>query len=323
MNVYELTGEKLDSQTVVTVGNFDGVHKGHQMLLKEVVKRAHEKGLKSAVLTFDPHTRAILYPELSQFLLTTIDEKALLMERLGIDFLFKIPFNKEFSQKSPDEFVRDVLVTRVNASDWVMGEGHSVGKERSGGKKFLREALNKYYITTFIADLLTRDEHVVSSTAIRSYLTDGRISDAVEMLGHPYLISVERTHGLKIGSQLGYPTFNFFRPSSQKVIPPPGVYAAELEYDGNVQPGALYFGECPTFTQRDIHFEFHSLELSGREPEIGQTAHLWVYKFIRRDQVFSDSVALVNSIKKDIVAIKTFFQEEKLQWRLSKNVQHR
>ena len=311
MKVLEYNGDLPRAETVATVGNFDGVHKGHDILVREVVKRAKENNLCSAVITFDPHTREILYPELSQFLLTTFDEKALLLERLGVDYLFRIPFDKKFSQMSPEDFVEKILVNRLRATSWVMGEGHSVGKERAGGKKFLRDAMGKYHITIFTADLLTREEQVVSSTAIRKCIIDGSITEAVEMLGHPYLISAIRTRGLKIGSQIGYPTLNFIRPPSQKVIPPPGVYAAELEFDGVVQPGALYFGECPTFAQRDVHFEFHSLDLTGREPEVGQTAHIWLYKFIRKDRTFTDPDELVKGIKKDINAITTFFQEEK------------
>lgn len=311
MKILEITGERLLEKTVITVGNFDGVHSGHRALLEQVVARGRERNLKTAVLTFDPHTRTVLFPELSQHILTTFEEKAQLLEQLGIDYLVRIPFSKEFSQKSQEDFVKEVLVDRLNASDWVMGEGHSVGKNRGSSTFLLRDTIKKYYITTFVADLLTSNEHVVSSTVIRKLLTDGRLTEAVGMLGHPYLISAERIKGLKIGSQIGYPTFNFSRPPSQKVIPPPGVYVAELGFDGNVQPGALYFGECPTFAQRDVHFEFHSLEFNGREPEVGQIAHLWVYKFIRSDEAFSDSAVLVDRIKKDIEAIRNFFQEEK------------
>jgi riboflavin kinase/FMN adenylyltransferase len=304
-----------DEKTVVSVGNFDGIHKGHVLLLKEVVNRAKEKSFKSAIVTFDPHTRTVLYPELTHNLLTTFDEKTDLLKAFGVDYLYKIPFNDGFRQMPPDDFVDKVLVNRLNISDWVMGEGHSVGKERAGGKKFLRGAVGKYHINMFTADLLSRSETIVSSTEIRKSISDGRIADAIEMLGHPYLISAERTTGLKIGSQIGYPTLNFKRPPSQKVIPPPGVYAAELEFDGHIQPGALYFGDCPTFEHRDVHFEFHSLKLSGQEPEAGQRAQLWVHKYIRKDEKFINPDELVKTIKKDINDILHFFQEEIRPWR--------
>lgn len=310
MKVLELS-ERPSQKTVITVGNFDGVHKGHELLIRDVVKRAKEKNCLSVVVTFDPHTRIVLYPELTQILLTTFDEKMLLLERLGVDYLFRIPFDKEFSRMTPEEFVQKIVIEHLNATEWVMGEGHSVGKERAGGKKFLHEAMGKYHITTFATDLLTRDEQIVSSTEIRKRIMDGRITDAVEMLGHPYLISAERIKGLKIGSQIGYPTLNFIRPPSQKVIPPPGVYAAELEFNGNVLTGALYFGGCPTFAHRDIHFEFHSLDLIAQEPELGKIAQIWLHRFIRKDKTFVDQGELVEGIKKDINTIVTFFNEER------------
>lgn len=316
MKIVESSDNSIMSRnTVVTVGNFDGIHRGHEVLIKSVVQRAKEKGISSAIITFDPHTRMVLFPELPHYLLTTFEEKAFLLEQLGVDILFKISFDDQFRQMSPEEFVKEILVNRLRTTDWLMGEGHSIGKERAGGKKFLREAMSKYHINTFTADLLTLDDTIVSSTEIRKLIMDGRVADAIEMLGHPYLISAERIQGLKIGSKLGYPTLNFIRPPSQKVIPPPGVYAAELEFDGKVQPGALYFGDCPTFAHRDIHFEFHSLDLIGREPEYGQIAHLWLYKLIRKDQAFSDPNELVENIKKDINGIVKFFQEEKRPWR--------
>jgi riboflavin kinase/FMN adenylyltransferase len=307
--------DQIDRQSAVTIGNFDGVHRGHQTLIRELVRRAHEKNLSSVLLTFDPHTRSILYPDLPQSLLTTFDEKAKLIELLGVDYLMKIPFTKEFSDISPEQFLEEVLIKKLHTAEWVMGEGHTIGRERQGGKKFLHNAMDKYHINIFTAELLARNETVVSSTEIRKLVIEGRVAEALEMLGHPYLISAERVSGLKIGSQLGYPTLNFRRPPSQKVIPPPGVYAAELEFEGIVQPGALYFGDCPTFSNRDVHFEFHSLNLSGKQPEINQKALIWLYKYIREDKVFNEADALVNQIRTDVEKIKLYFMEEKRTWR--------
>jgi riboflavin kinase/FMN adenylyltransferase len=156
---------------------------------------------------------------------------------------------------------------------------------------------------------------VISSTQIRKFITEGHIVEAVEMLGHPYLISVERVQGLKIGSQIGFPTLNFKRPSSQKVIPPPGVYAAELSFEDSILSGALYFVDCPTFSQREVHFEFHALELRGKTPEPGETGHIWVRHFIRKDRPFSDPGELAVQIELDVNKIRQYFSEEKLQWR--------
>ena len=301
--------------SVLTIGNFDGVHCGHQILIQEVVKRAEVQNISSVIITFEPHTRLALFPELPQNLLTTFEEKVALINRLGIDYLMKIPFDRSFSEYTPEKFVEHVLIEKLNATEWVMGEGHAVGKDRAGGKKFLRDAMRKYHINMFTTDLMSRGKVTISSTQIRKYITEGRIVEAVEMLGHPYLISAERISGLKIGSQLGYPTLNFQRPPSQKVIPPPGVYAAELEFDGSVLSGALYFGDCPTFSDRDIHFEFHALHLSEKLPQVGENAHIWLYKFIRADREFDGPGKLVEQIKQDVNDIRKFFSEEKRQWR--------
>lgn len=302
-------------KTVLSVGNFDGVHRGHQQLIKEVVSRARQTNAASALVTFDPHTRAALFPELPQHLLTTFEEKLTLIEKSGIDYLLKIPFNKSFSEKSPESFLEDILISKLHMVEWIMGEGHAIGKSRSGGKKFLRDAVSKYHISIFTANLLQVDSSIISSTQIRKMITDGSMAEAVEMLGHPYLISAERIEGLKIGSKIGFPTLNFKRPSSQKVIPPPGVYAAELEFKNIILTGALYFGACPTFSDRDTHFEFHALDLKGTFPLVGQTAHIWVHSFIRRDQAFSNTGELVSNIQQDVNKIRHFFSEERLQWR--------
>lgn len=294
--------------TVLTVGNFDGVHRGHQLLIKQVVDRARQRGVSSALVTFEPHTRAALFPELPQHLLTTFEEKYTLIEKSGIDYLFKIPFDKSFSETSPESFVEYYLLSRFHMVEWIMGEGHAIGKNRSGGKNFLRDTVSKYHIPIFTANLLQMDSLAVSSTRIRKLITEGCLSEAMEMLGHPYLISVERIEGLKIGSQIGYPTLNFKRPPSQKVIPPPGVYAAELEFNDTLLTGALYFGACPTFNDRESHFEFHALDLKGTTPQVEQTAHIWVYRFMRSDQAFSNTEELVRHIQQDINQIRIFFK---------------
>ncbi len=298
-------------RSIVSVGNFDGVHKGHQLLIGEMVRRAREAGMTAALVTFEPHTRFVVNDDGSFEVLTTFEEKSCLLERTGIDVLVCIPFTPAFRRHPPESFVESVLVKRLNAAEWVMGTGHRIGADRAGGEKFLHTVLSKYHIIPFTADLLKQQTTVVSSTKIRNTITDGRLIEAVRMLGHPYLISTERIEGLKIGSQLGFPTLNFSKPAMEKVLPPAGVYAAEMEFGGVMQPGALYFGECPTFSGRPSHFEFHALENVIRFPEKGETVRLWIHAFIRRDRSFPAVDALVARISEDIHIIRKFFIEEK------------
>jgi riboflavin kinase / FMN adenylyltransferase len=307
---------KADERSVITVGNFDGVHRGHLQLLKEIGRRASAKGLKSVAVTFDPHTRLVAKPETAYNLLTTFEEKARLIELAGVDYLMRVPFGESMSEKGPEAFVEEVLLKKLHVAEWVLGKGHAIGKNRAGDEFFLREIESKYHFITFVTDLLKQDGSIISSTQVRESITHGRIAEAVLMSGHPYLISVERTRGIRLGTQLGYPTLNFKNPSARKVIPPPGVYAAEVEYKGVIEEGALYFGDCPTLHEhREVHFEFYSFNRGKEEIVEGEHAQVWLYSFVRPDVVFSGTDELVKQITHDVEKIKTFFMKEKAQWR--------
>ncbi|MCL2181881.1 MAG: hypothetical protein FWB85_00210 [Chitinispirillia bacterium] len=310
-------------RTVVTVGNFDGVHLGHTRLIASAVGLARSRGHSSAVVTFEPHTRSVLYPELSTKLLTPFAEKAVLLEKMGVDYVFRINFDDAFQRMSQEEFVEKVLFGRLGATDWVMGEGHLVGRGREGGKKNLHFVAGKYHIMVLTEPLEVAGEAPVSSTRIRGLVSEGRITDASAMLGRPYFVLAQRTAGVKVGTKIGFPTLNFKRPGGGKVIPPSGVYAAEIEIAGdagnadcggiNTQtkklPGALYFGDCPTYEGRDTHFEFHALSYdnSVREPEVGESVYLWLHKYIRPDTAFPAEDALKAQIAADVNNINTYF----------------
>jgi riboflavin kinase/FMN adenylyltransferase len=314
LNVNEIlpSGES----SVLTVGNFDGVHLGHQKLLKEIVRRAAEKRVKSAAVTFEPHTRLVARHEKDYNPLTTFEEKARLIELAGVDYLMQVPFDNAMSGKEPEKFIEEILVRKLHMAEWILGHGHAIGKNRAGNEKFLHTMESKYHFTTRSIDLLAHDGDTISSTQIREYITHGRIAEAVMRLGHPYLISVERTAGKRIGTKLGYPTLNFKSPPSRKVIPVPGVYAAELEFRGRREKGALYFGDCPTLHEhREVHFEFYSFNRGKEEIPGGDRAHLWLFSFVRPDAVFAGTDELVKRIAQDVKNVKNFFQKEKVQWR--------
>jgi riboflavin kinase / FMN adenylyltransferase len=319
MRIVNINDSLADGEsTVLTVGNFDGVHRGHRSLIQETVRRASDKkNTKSAVVTFDPPTRFVIEKEESSYgLLTTFDEKATLIEMAGVDYLMRVPFDRAMSRKDPEAFIDEVLNGRMHMTGWVLGRGHAFGRNRSGTENFLHIMEGKYHFTTFVSDLLAREGNTISSTQIRECVMHGRIAEAVIMLGHPYLISVERTTGKKLGTKLGYPTLNFKSPPSLKVIPLPGVYAAELEYKGNSERGALYFGECPTLHEhREVHLEFHSFNRGKGEIGEGERAQVWLYSFVRPDNAFAGTGELVQQIGRDIETIRTFFTKENVQWR--------
>lgn len=292
--------------SVVSVGNFDGIHCGHELLVKEVAKQARESGRTSIILTFDPHTRSVVTPGTMQPVLSTLEEKAFLLESYGIDYLAWVPFDAALAAMPPLEFIETILKKDLRASAWVMGDQHTFGSKQAGNQNFLQSSMGRNHIVTFAISSLSLQNTVVSSTEIRKKLVEGEVAEAVQMLGHPYLVCAKRVAGMKKGSLLGFPTLNFARPPVNKVLPPPGVYAATLDYKERKWPGAFYFGNCPTFTDRDFHLEFHEIEYTGDVPEEGEVGHLWMHARVRKDQAFASQEKLVEQMEKDISAIKNF-----------------
>jgi riboflavin kinase/FMN adenylyltransferase len=303
------TGRHID-KSVISVGNFDGVHAGHRELIETVRKRARLQGASSVIITFEPHTRAVLHPGAAQAVLTTFAEKEILIRELGIDALVCLPFTKELAVTPAARFVDDVLVGRYGAVEWVMGENHTFGRDREGTKNFLHANKSTKHITVFAVTLRSQRTGRISSTQIRSCIVGHRIREALAMLGHPYVVVAKRIRGKHRGTSLGFPTFNFKLPPSHKVIPPPGVYAAELGSGEKKWTGALYLGNCPTFADRDYHLEFHALGGNDRCPVVSEQGTLWIHKYIRKDEAFPSTERLVARVKEDIAAIGRFFREE-------------
>lgn len=302
-----------DKPGVITVGNFDGVHRGHQLLIREVVERAQLQQANAIVVTFDPHTRTVLQPDTVHPVLSTLDEKAAILEKMGVEYLVVINFTKAVAALSGAEFVERVLVTRLRAIEWVMGSDHTFGANKSGNTNFVHLAGGKNHIKPFIANKFALDNTTISSTAIRAGIIAGRLGEAVALLGHPYLIRANRIHGVQKGRTLGFPTINFSLPLAEsKVLPIVGVYAGELEYGDTTWFGALYFGNCPSFTGRDYHFEMFLFNFSGNDPvTVGSTANLWLHKFIRSDKTFASEQELTVQIKHDVETINHIFLEER------------
>ncbi len=301
--------------SVVSVGNFDGVHRGHDLLIKEVVARAHREHCTSVIVTFEPHTRNVLFPNAIQPILSTFEEKAVLIEPYGVDYLVRVPFTSAVAAMPAGAFVDNYIISKCKARHWIMGEWHTFGKNHGGNKNFSHKSKGKNDIYIVAVPSLALNDRVISSTEIRANIVEGRIDEAVAMLGHPYLMVSRRIAGVKKGSQLGYPTLNFINLTSNKVLPPPGIYAAEVAFNDRRWKGALYFGDCPTFENRNRHFEFHIFDYNGEEPEEGACAGLWLHSWIREDHAFKDPKALTASIKRDIETIKKFFSWEKEQCR--------
>jgi len=283
---------------IVTQGTFDGVHLGHQKILRQLKNLAEIEGGETVLLTFFPHPRMVLQPEDNGLkLLETIDEKIEHLEQIGIDHLLILPFTKAFSRLSAEEFVQTVLVQGIGTKVMVVGYDHRFGKNREGSFHELNKLSSVY---NFRVEEITAEDIeavTISSTKIRQALVTGDLAAANTFLGYPYRAQGKVIHGHKKGAGLGFPTANIQVGASYKLIPGDGVYAVEALVHGTRFQGMANIGSQPTFTKRTHAFEVHlfdfSKEIYGENIEV-------VFHYRLRDELRFESVdALRVQLDKD------------------------
>jgi riboflavin kinase/FMN adenylyltransferase len=257
----------------VTVGSFDGVHRGHLAILAALRRRAAAAGVAAEVLTFDPHPLEILRPPDAPPLLTEVAEKVDLLSAAGVDRVHVRPFTPSFASLEAGEFVRDVLAGELGASAVVVGEGHRFGRARGGGTGELRSLAAGLDVEIEVVPTLRVGGEPVSSTRIRRAVSEGRLDDAEALLGRRYGVSGVVVRGSGRGASLGVPTANVAVPR-RKLLPPEGVYAARARLDGRTFAAAVHWGARPTFGEEGPVLEAHLLgweggPLYGRRLEVG------------------------------------------------------
>lgn len=283
---------------VITIGTFDGVHKGHQVILKDVVSLAGKVEGESVLITFDPHPRKLIYPEQSLQLLTPLDEKIRLIRETGIDHIVVVPFNTAFASLTAGEYIRDFLLEKFKPHSIVIGYDHRFGQDRTGDLPLLQEAGRQYGIAVYEIPAQKIDEAAVSSTKIRKALLAGQVETAHTMLGQPYSLKGTVIHGAKVGRQLGYPTANIQPSAIDQLIPANGVYAIEVLHGGMRYKGMLNIGVRPTVSRElKLHIEAHLFDFSGDlyDQEI-------TFRFLRRlrdEQKFASLDELKAQLHKD------------------------
>jgi riboflavin kinase / FMN adenylyltransferase len=233
------------SGTVVTVGIFDGVHRGHRALLGLLVQRAGEKKLQSAVVTFSSHPKSILGTA-SQHILTTPEEKTRLLEGTGVDHLVVAEFTRELSNMRACDFVKDILAGMLSARHLILGYNHHLGRSGEGTFETVRNCMDPHVLTSEQADVFKYNGIPVSSSAIRDLLTSGNVEYANELLGYNYILSGRVVEGKKIGRHIGFPTANIEPFATDKLIPGSGVYAVRVETCHGKHIGMLSIGTNPT-----------------------------------------------------------------------------
>ena len=300
MEVYNnLTDLPVLENAVITIGSFDGVHRGHQKILDRIKQLAKDIDGKSVVITFHPHPRIVLRPEDSGIrLITSIDEKVSLLENYGIDVVVVVPFNKDFLNQTPDEYIQNFLIKKFNPKYIVIGYDHKFGKDRAGDIEFLK----RYQLSAgFKVVQIEKQEieHItISSSKIRNALDQGEIKIANQLQGHPFSISGTVIRGEGIGNTLGFPTANVEPPSKYKLIPKEGIYAIKVHYFEKVYNGVLYIGTRPTlesFKNRTI--EAHIFDFN--KDIYGDKLKIEFIEYIRGDMKYEGLEALTVQMEKD------------------------
>ncbi|GAB3936381.1 bifunctional riboflavin kinase/FAD synthetase [Mucilaginibacter myungsuensis] len=248
MKIYHHINDfKAVNGAVVTIGTFDGVHQGHRKIISKLTDLVKASGGESVILTFFPHPRMILHPEdQSLKLITTMQEKAELLEQLGVDHLIITPFSRDFSNQTPDEYIEHVLVNQVGMKKIVIGYDHRFGKDRTGGLADLQRLAPVHGFEVLEIPEQDIADVAVSSTRIRTALLDSNIAIANECLGYPFFLTGTVIRGDQIGRTIGYPTANIRPIETYKLIPGDGIFAVTLDIDGAEYKGMAYIGQRPT-----------------------------------------------------------------------------
>jgi riboflavin kinase/FMN adenylyltransferase len=285
---------------VLTVGNFDGLHVGHQEILRIVTERARARDGEAAVYTFEPHPRKVLRPEQAPKLLTTLEQKLERIDAAGVDVAIVEPFDAEFARRSAESFVREVLHARIGPREVYVGYDFRFGHDREGSMRTLTELGPHLGFAVTIVPEVTVGGRDVNSTRIRELLGEGRVEEARELLGRPYCVRGRVVEGDRRGRTLGFPTVNLA--PENEVLPAQGVYAGRLRVLGAAAgaelPAVVNVGRRPTFKEGgEVLAEAHVIDWSG--DLYGQRVEIGFLHHLRDERRFPDVEALRRQIEAD------------------------
>jgi len=294
-------------RSVVTIGAYDGVHRGHQAVIGQVRKEAQQLGCQSVVVTFDKHPASVVRPESAPKLLTDLDQKLELLQQTGIDATLIVEFNRERSTEDPALFVKRVLVDTLRAQVVVVGEDFHFGFNRGGNVAMLRELGKQFDFQVEPVKLIARPDGVeepVSSTSIRRALAGGQVEIATNLLGRAYEVRGVVVNGDKRGRSIGFPTANVEVPNAM-CLPADGVYAGKFRCDdGSVHACAINLGRRPTFFEHADHslLEAHLLDFDG--DLYGQKVSVTFEHFLRSERKFDGLEAIKTQLQLDVAAAR-------------------
>ena len=282
---------------MLTLGTFDGVHIGHKKIVDRLIQSAIDEDCESVILTFFPHPRMVLQESSEIVLLNTIDERAELLRKSGLDTLIIHPFNKEFSRLTAEDFIRDVLVSKLNIHKIIIGYDHRFGRNRTANIDDLIEFGKEYGFEVEQISAQELNDVSISSTKIRKALLDGDITLANAYLGYDYILTGKVIHGRKLGRTIGYPTANLEIAESYKLIPKDGVYVVKSTIDGKEVSGMMSIGNNPTIKNavRSIEVNFFDFD----QDLYDKTIQISILHRLRDEQKFDSVEILKNQLALD------------------------
>ena len=286
--------------TVVTVGTFDGVHRGHLDVLARLVARSNATGLRSVLVSFDPHPLEIVNPVAAPPLLTSFDEKLEIIAETGIDYFAVVPFTHALSAYTAEEFVDHVLRRRFRMRELLIGHDHGFGHHRAGNVNVLRGLGKQWGFRVDVVDaVLHSDGQHVSSTSIRRAVAGGDLARAADGLSRPYAVGGIVVRGQSRGRDLGFATINVAPPSARKLLPPEGVYAVRVQTPQGPYGGMMNLGPRPTFGESETTLEAHLFGASG--DFYGAQVRVDFIAFLRDTRRFASAEELVRQLERDRV----------------------
>ena len=287
----------------LTIGSFDGVHRGHRALLDRLNAEARQSGLPSAVMTLRPHPRQFFNPGNAPNILTSDAQKARLLEELGVDALFFLPFDASVANLDREAFLRDIVVGRCDARKLVVGHDFRFGRGAAGTFEYLLETAPGLGVEVCQIDPLFAAGQCVSSTIIRERILQGEVESVEEFLGRRYSIEGEVVRGRGIGHELGFPTANVAPHNS--AIPAHGVYAAEALVDGTRWMAAVNIGIAPTIRQEAVTIEAYLLDFDG--DLAGRVIEVIFHRRMRPEKKYPSLDALIAAIAEDVAQVRAYF----------------